>query len=564
MKYYLEYARKVFLIISAIIVSLLIFISSSALHVNQNIFNPSFHGKLFVKHDIYSGVTYILDNSITKFIAYIKQVSPDSYTQQKDIFDMLEQTTSREAVTRSIDYLREGIYEYLSDQRKFLPDIVLRSTDDTSVSAAEKSSSNFFNISKVNLGAVLMYANRNDIVDYLAFTKLVFDFSSRLPNLTLPLLLLFFTLSFGLFKNFKELFKWLKLTFISSAILFATAIISLFIMTYFWLPRSILPVTMVLSMDSKPVLAYAKDCVNPYLIFGAVIFLTSVLLVIANDKLHDKFKILDEAPIVENDTFQSETQIKIYSIIKISLFIFVVILLSSSFGIKVNTLAKDFNENDYASVIYKMRGVETISEVIPAKDDLVHDVQVKVVDAKTEEPVKDIRVNVTGKNGDNGKEYSDSQVLDKAGLAKFSLDKGTFKLSFYSPTFPAGKYKLPGSVFFELNTPGTKVITINLESVQTSQTKTGFAEIEILDPDNKPLGGIELQLSSEPSTTGHPDSVSSVSNSQGIAVFKLNEANYTVKFNTSKLPAKYTVPDDFTITIKPEKTSRYTIKLVER
>lgn len=564
MKLYLEYARKVFLIISAVIVGFLIFVSSSALHVNQNVFNPSFHEKLFVKHDIYSGVTYILDNSITKFIAYIKEVSPDSYNQQKDVFDMLEQTTSKEAVTRSIDYLREGIYEYLSDQRKFLPDIVLRSTDDSAASANTQKSSSFSNISKVNLGAVLMYANRNDIVDYLAFAKFLFDLSSKLPNLSLPLLLLFFILAFGLFKNFKELFRWLRLTLIISSVLFAAAVIGLFIMTYFWLPRSIIPATMVLSMDSKPVLAYAKDCVNPYLIFGAVISLLSTILIITVDKLHNRFFRLDEAPLLENNTFHSETQLKVYNIIKISLFILVIILLSSSFGFKVNALAKDIKENDYASVIYKMRGVETMSEVIPAKDDLVHDAQVKVIDAKTQEPVKDIRLSVTGKNSDNGKEYSDSKVLDESGMAKFNLDKGTFKLSFYIPTFPTDKYKLPGSVFFDLGTPGTKLITINLEPIQTTQTKTGFAEIEILDADNKPIEGIELQLTSAASTSGHPDYVSSVSNSQGIAVFKLNEDSYTVKFISSKLPAKYAVPADFTITIKPEKTSRYTIKLVNR
>jgi len=238
--------------------------------------------------------------------------------------------------------------------------------------------------------------------------------------------------------------------------------------------------------------------------------------------------------------------------------------LTSSFGFKVSALVKDYKENDYASVIYKMRGVETMSEVIPAKDDFVHDAQVKVVDGKTQEPVKDIRLNVSGKNGDNGKEYSDSKILDETGIAKFSLDKGTFKISFYSPTFPTNKYKLPGTVFFELSNPGTKVITINLEPVQTLQTKTCFAEVEILDADNKPVENIELQISSLAAAAGHPDYVSSVSNSQGIAVFKLNEGDYTVKFNASKLPAKYSLPDDFTISAKSDKTSRYTIRLTNR
>lgn len=562
MKYYLEYARKVFLVISAVIVGFFIFVSSSALHVNHNILSPSFHEKLFVKHDIYSGVTYILDNSITKFIAYIKDVSPDTYTQQKDIFDMLEQTTSKEAVTRSIDYLREGIYEYLSDQRKFLPDIVLKpASDNSSSSDTQKSSNNLYNISKVNLGAILTYANRNDIVDYLAFAKLLYNFTNRLPNLVLPLLLLFFIISFGLFKNFKELFKWLRIMFVTSGALFAATVLFLFLSAYLWLPRKILSIYIVISMDSKPVLAYIKDCVNPFLLFGIIISLACVIFVLLINKFCSRF---DNKPLVQQDSQYTQTQLKVYSIVKVSLFAFIVILLSSTFGLRVNAIVKDYKENDYASVIYKMRGVQTMSEVIPAKDDLIHDAEIKVVDGKTQEPVKDIRLYVTGKNGDNGKEYSDSKVLDATGIAKFNLDKGTFKLTFYTPTFPSAKYKIPGSVFFELSTPGTKVITINLEPVQTVSTKTGFAEIEVLDSDNKPVEGVELQVTSEAEASGHPDTVSSVSNSQGIAVFKLNEDNYTVKFNSSKLPAKYNLPEDFTVSINADKTNRYTFRLTNR
>lgn len=556
MKYYIEYVRKIFLCLSAIIVGIFIFLSSSTAHINYNILSPSFHERLFVKYDIYSGATYLLENSITKYIAYVKEVSPDSYTQQKDVFDVLEQTTSKEAVTRSIDFLREGIYEYMSGQRKFLPDITLKAPAD-STTATSPSNNSFSNISKVNLGAVLMYANRNDIVDYLAIIKLVYYFASKLSNLLLPVLLLFFILSFTLLKNFKQLYKWLASIFISMSVLFAVTALTLSIYVYFLLPRSIYPITMTLSMDSKPVLAYIRDCANPLILFEFAIAALSIMLTIVLNRYSRHAK---EDPKEIKDVF-SDTRLKIYKGIKVSLIVFIVFLLSSSFYVRLGYIVKDSKDNDFASVIYKMRGVETMSEVIPAKDAFIHDVQIKVVDGKTEEPIKGVRLSVTGKNEDNGKEYADSNILDGSGQAKFSLDKGVFKLMFYSPTFPTDKYKLPGPVFFELTTPGTKVLTVNLEAISGSQLKAGFAEVEILDTDNNPLQGVELQVASAIDAAGHPDYVSAVSNSQGIAVFKLNEGNYKVKFTPSKIPVKFSPPQEFTVDVKAEKTSRYTIRM---
>jgi len=557
MKYYIEYARKVFLCLSAIIVGIFIFLSSSTAHINYNILSPTFHEKLFVKHDIYSGATYLLENSITKFIAYVKEVSPDSYTQQKDVFDVLEQTTSKEAVTRSIDFLREGIYEYMSGQRQFLPDITLKAPTDNST-ASTQSNNSFSNISKVNLGAVLMYANKNDIVDYLAIVKLVYYFASKLPNLLLPILFLFFILSFTLLKDFKQLYKWLALIFISLSVLFTITSLALGIYVYFILPRSLYPITMTLSMDSKPVLAYIRDCANPLIIFEFVIATLSIILTVVLNRYSKYTK--ETTNEIKNDEL-SNTRLKVYVGIKISLILFIVFLLSSSFYVRLGYIVKEYKDNDFASVIYKMRGVETMSEIIPAKDAFIHDVQIKVIDGKTEEPVKGVRLGVTGKNEDNGKEYADSNILDEFGQAKFNLDKGVFKLMFYSPTFPSDNYKLPGPVFFELTTPGTKVLTVNLEAITAPQSKAGFAEVEILDTDNKPLQGVELQVVSTIDATGHPDYVTAVSNNQGIAVFKLNEGDYSVKFAQSKIPVKFSLPQEFTVDVKAEKTSRYTIRM---
>jgi hypothetical protein len=556
LKQYIEYARKAFLCLSGAIIGIFIFLSFSTTLLNYNVFSPTFHEKLFVKYDIYSGTAYVLDNSISKFIAYVKEASPDSYAQQKDAFDMLEQTTSKETITNSLNYLREGIYEYLSDQRKFLPDIILKAS--TSSDTSSSGTNSFANISKVNLGAVLMYANRNDIVDYLAIIKVIYYFASKLANLILPLQLLISILSFIAVGNFKQLFKWLLIIFGTTAVLFFITAAGLLIYIYLLLPGNIDPITVTLSMDSKPVLSYIRDCVKPTIFFDLITAGISAIAIFALKKylVPNKFTALEK-----NDVSTSPTRKKVYQVIEVSIIAFIVVSLSSSLYLRVDNIAKYAKDNDFASVFYKMRGVETMSEVIPAKDDFIHDVQIKVVDSKTEQPVKGLRVDISGKNDDNGKNYVDSKKLDDVGQAKFGLDKGFFRLMFYSPSFPSDKYKLPSPVFFQLDTPGTKVLTVSLEPVQQTQTKSGFAEIEILDEDNKPVQGAELQVSSTVDATGHPDMVSAVSNSQGIAVFKVGEGSYKVKFNSSKLPVKYTLPDEFAIDVKADKTSRYTIKL---
>jgi len=556
LKQYIQYAKKAFLCLSGIIIAVFIFLSFSTTLLNYNIFSPSFHEKLFVKYDIYSGTAYVLDNSISKYIAYIKEVSPDSYNQQKEMFDLLEQTISKDALTSSLDYLREGIYEYLSDQRKFLPDIILKAPSNSDTTAQNTSS--FSNISKVNLGAVLMYANRNDIVDYLAIIKLVYYFASKLASLIVPLLLLLSILSFLMVGNFKQLNKWLLIIFTTTAILFSITSISLLIYVYFILPCNINPFTVTLSMDSKPVLSYIRDCARPTVVLDILAAGLSAIAVIFINKYLQSKKFSEP---VKSDVLMSPTRKKVYQIIEVSIIAFIIVILSSSFYLRADNIAKYAKDNDFASVFYKMRGVETMSEVIPAKDDFIHDVQIKVIDSKTEQPIKGLRLDITGKNEDNGKNYVDSKKLDDSGQAKFSLDKGFFRLMFHSTSFPADKYKLPGPVFFELNTPGTKVLTVSLEPVQQTQTKTGFAEVEILDEDNKPVQGAELQVTSTVDATGHPDSLSAISNSQGIAVFKVNEGSYKVKFNSSKLPAKFALPDEFTIDVKADKTSRYTIRL---
>jgi len=139
--------------------------------------------------------------------------------------------------------------------------------------------------------------------------------------------------------------------------------------------------------------------------------------------------------------------------------------------------------------------------------------------------------------------------------------KGTFHLAF-SPAEGSTDYILPSPFFYELKSVGTTMLTVNLSKNQALTQSTGITEIEVLDENNHPVEGIELYVDSEknspqhpeptpsadvlhsassknPEPSGNPDRFFSVTNEEGIAVFKLPSGIYNVKFSPDKLPKDY-------------------------
>lgn len=557
MNKFLYISKKTYLVISSILFGIFVFTMLCTLHISSSLLNSSFHEKLFVKHDIYSGAYYVLETSIDKYITQIKKENPDYYNQQKEAFDMIEKTTTQEIVTKNVDNLRDGIFEYLSNERRFLPDLYLKVDSSSDTSATSPVPPELANVSKINLGAVLLYANRNDIVDYLAMSKLIYYSLSQIPSTLLPFVILIFFSAFILFKCFKEALDWLKSVFLTFGVLSFLSMVSCTLFAYVIIPRNISPITMTLSMEPKPVLGYIRDCVNPLIL---LLFASTVISIFIIQFIY-RFtnRNLQKIGIQKSNHYDKSTNI--YKVIKTLLIIFCLSVLASSFFNRLVDIKKDYTAYEFGAIVSKMKGVSTVSKVIPAKDALIYDVVIKIVDGRTEKPVSDLSINISGKSENKDKDFDISEKIGKDGEIKLSLDEGNFRLVFNSRNFPSAKYKLPTPIFFDLEFPSTKVITINLEPIPEPIPKTGFAEIELLDSDNKPISNVEVQIVGEPQAQGHPNTISSISNTNGIAVFKLNEGSYKVKFNSTKLPSQYMVPSEFDITTKTEKVSRYTIKV---
>jgi hypothetical protein len=224
---------------------------------------------------------------------------------------------------------------------------------------------------------------------------------------------------------------------------------------------------------------------------------------------------------------------------------------------------KEFYSNDFPVVISKIKNANTITQVISARDTVIYTLLIKIVDKKTHDPVPNVEVNVSGQSSTQSKSFNQTLTTDDLGEARYSLDKGTFRVSFAATHFPT-EYQLPSPFYFDLKTAGTKIITINLENTPKNNQDWGIAEIEVLDKENKPVPDLDLSVQGVVTAPGFPNNVFSITNSEGISIFKLNEGNFKIGFDETSFPEQYVIPSFIDVTITANTVTRYTIRLAEK
>ncbi|MDF2524430.1 MAG: hypothetical protein K0R31_2071 [Clostridiales bacterium] len=261
--------------------------------------------------------------------------------------------------------------------------------------------------------------------------------------------------------------------------------------------------------------------------------------------------------VLENENLSKK---KSSTIVLNILLILSILTVLTAIGYRYSTIQKDFKENDFQTVWLKMKGTASVKEVIAAKDAAIYEVEVKVVDEKTNNPIPNIQVYVYGKSASGKQDFNENKLTDSIGSSKFSLDKGSFRIFFNPSSFPS-QYVMPTPFFLDIKAAGSKIVTISLESIQSKQ-KWGIVEIEVLDKENKPVRGVELGVIQNVNTSGNPDFLYSYTNSEGIAVFKITEGNYKAAFSEAKFPKKYQLPQPIDVTSPPDKAARYTLRLV--
>ncbi len=550
-----SYTKNIMHYFTAAMAGILLFFALTGIFLERTPFNPDFHAELFKKYDIYAGTEYLIKTSILEMIEKLEKESPEIIESQKDLFMLLENNLTSELIAENLDSLRDGIFQYFDGDRRFLPDIYLTEPN---------SSNSISGISKINLGALLLYAERNDIIDYLSIIKFINYIITTFPSLFLLLLFLLFIIGLALFRKFTDIIQWCSISLSICAALLVFSGISLGVFYFINLPDYINPVTMTLGLKNEPILNYLQDLIYPVILF----MLLTGLLFTAGSISGLRFSAKHSYFTVNQAKEHGAEKYSLYTLIMISLYIISIFILSSGIFYKASAIKNDFKVNDFYSVLHKMKGVEIVYEVTPAKDSKISDLQFKIVDGETEAPIPNIAINIKGKlknkpdNEAENIEINETKAADEFGSAKFSLEEGSFRLTFDPNAFPEG-YEIPAPYFFEIDSAGTSLVTIKLEPVPDEEPKWGIVEIEVLDDGNNPIEGLELGVLDNPIPQFEPDRVLSYTNEEGVAVFKLIEGIYKLNFTKDKFPKDLVPPENLEITVSKDLVTRYILKMVK-
>ncbi len=557
-------------IASASITGILLLFLMLLLSLNSGIMNPEFHRNLFIKHDIYSYAYNVIDNTIDDFINRMEDslmMSSESFHLQERLLENLENSVTPELVKTNLDLIREGIFQYFRGERVFLPDVYLsRNTEGGNAhpDSAPAGHNLFYGnsldlINKINLNAVFHYMGRNDITDNLHVLKMFYFISQRLPRFLIHLIILSLLGGFALSRGFKEFSGWICLSWAVCGIFCLILGVALAFCTNAILPEQIYPITGWTPPGAETITAYLKDCIMYSSVFLAIAGILFLVLAagIYGFSLRFSSCISSVFPVnIQNSRIKS---LKHYGTIKYTAFslLFIIILTSISYNLAV--LRKEFQSNNFSRAVSRLMNRNNIIQVVAASDDAVYSLHVRINDEKENKPLSGIVMNISGKSGRNGSVYDKNMVTDENGFARLELDKGEFCLSFPVEAFPED-YIIPSPVNLDLKTPGTTIITVNLK-IDEEKKKPGVVEIEVLDPENKPVPDLELYVKESAGAQGEPENIYSRTNADGIAAFKLLKGNCTIDFTLSTFPENYIYPGPVKTSVVPGKVTRYTIQL---
>lgn len=556
-----KYYKAILFYITSLIVGAFLFIAMVSSDADSGILNPALHRQLFTKHDIYSQTQDVINNSMKYFISNFKSNYPKNYDTYKDVFSKLEQTFTSDMVKKNLDSLRDGIFEYVKGEKIFLPDIYLNNQAEQdkqqSISSQESSpaSQALTKISRINLSVILSYIDRNDIADSINILKFFYFIMRSVPVFFFLLFLLSCIISYIVFKKFQAFIKWIRCSLAMCSILELVFSLALVIYSYLLLPRNASLIAMSIPLQNSTIVSYLRDCINYSLLF---LVITSLALFMASFAL----AYMENLPSnMKRFKLFSGITSKNSTIVRLSIFAAAFVITVSLLGYESFLFKKGFESNDFETVITKMENSGSVTKIISARDGTIYSLEIKLVDHKTDSPVPDTKINITGKSSESKKDFNETATTDNTGTAKFILDKGTFRLIFNSTGFPV-QYQMPSPFSFNLERAGTTTYTISLSNVQSiDKSRWGIVEIEVLDNNNKPVSNLQLADYGVISAPGYPDKIYSSTNSEGIAVFKINEGNHKISFVKDNFPSQYSVPSVMDVTATYNTVTRYTIRL---
>ena len=574
MKVFTKVLKHILFITTIVFTGLCLFTFILSLNINNTLMTSKYHETLLAKNGVYTYVNDLISTSLDGIFNDLK--IEQSSDQSAEFLKILENTTSPEMINMNINSLTEQIFQYFRGERKNLPDLYI---DINSTINSKNSSENAIDtavasdiseqIKKINLQAVLLTLNRTDISEQLTLVKFIYFVASHITGLSILSVALMLLIILMLYRKSDAIIKWLISALFICGIFNLALSITLFIYLNKVLPESIYLFTMALPFNSELIMSYINDLLFPLSFFCLILGIIFPILCILIYTFRTKFvKILKVIKVLA-----SKLPIKSKMMLKYGVMTLILVFIVFGMGFNLYAFKSGYESNSFSNVVSKLTNTNTVTQVISAKDDTIYTLQVKLKDAATDIPIPGIKISVAGQSKSPEKYYSTSGITDEDGCSKFILGQGTFHLSFTSPSF-SSEYTLPSPFFYEIKSAGITILTVNMEK---SKPADGVAEIEVLDEENLPIKNLELYLAEEikleteqDSEQDHDSLVSpspktakyfSVTNNDGIAVFKLPPGKYYAEFSKSKFPDDYVLPEMFEMNISSDYVTRYTIRI---
>lgn len=555
----IQHLKRTVLWITALAAGLFLFTGMAAWHTDSSLLTYETHHRLIASQGVYRHVADVVHKSIEEYFNGLKTPGQKEAEMQKQLVELVEKAATPQMIQLNIDSIVEGLFRYFRDETRFLPDLYLRpvkgSTAESEQTPTEKndavSKESLQGIDKINLSVILLYLERSDISNHLSFIRLARYMTANLFPPLFLLALVLFVLAWVISRKLVEMRKWLGMALLSAATLSLSTAVLLMAGSFIVLPRYTGLLAMSIPLPEQVILQYIQAFMLPQSGFFAAAGVSMLILSALGRMIPSVFPVKLPSP-------------RIMQISGFSLLAFVLLLTC----IKINLISKDFQSKDYPVILQKMKGVSMVTRIIPAKDEIIYSLSVQVMDKASSLPIPGVFVNVSGRTDKEARALSMSKLSDETGTAKYMLDQGTFKMNFDHASFPEG-YKIPSPIIFEMRTAGTTVMTVGLERVESPLP--GIAEIEILGRDHQPVQGIQMILQKSVPANRTPaeppqnlSRVYSLTNQDGIGVFKVEEGDYSVLLKESTLPEGYLPSPHFELTLQAGFTHRVTLQLADK
>lgn len=279
-------ARKLALLLTAIIAGISLYAAATSLLLENTLFDPKTHKNLMEKYNLYARAGSILESSLKEYIELLNTGSAKNPAQNEQYLLLAKRAVTPEMIKLNADSIVEGLLKYFRNETRFLPDIYIKPVSDSGLQGLQGKNpeegrvteASISNIDKVNLSLIIMYLDKPAIMDKLSFVRLFQYTLSRTTQLTAFLFLFCILSIFFIAKSKTEFAFWIKKSVLTAALAFTAAGLLSFCYLYCILPLSAGLISFVSVFGKASVICYMQNWLSPFLLFNLAAGISTSLI----------------------------------------------------------------------------------------------------------------------------------------------------------------------------------------------------------------------------------------------------------------------------------------------